>query len=56
MAYPGGSAAARLLGLCGFHPPGYGCLSLERVVCCQVEDSATEPITCPEESFPVPCF
>jgi hypothetical protein len=32
------------------------CLSLERVMFCQVQDSATEPITCPEESFRVRVF
>jgi len=56
MANPGGSAAASVLGLWVFLiPPGYGCLSLERVVCCQVEDSATESITSLEESFRALC-
>ena len=55
MADLGGSASARLLGLWIRIPPGCVCLSLERVVCCQVEDSATEPITWPEESYRVLC-
>jgi hypothetical protein len=35
------SAATRLLGSWVRIPPGYGCLSLVSVVCCQVEVSAT---------------
>ena len=35
------SAAARLLGLWVRIPPGHECLSVVRVVCCQVEISAT---------------
>ena len=35
------SAAARLLRLWVRIPPGYGCLSVASVVCCQVEVSAT---------------
>jgi hypothetical protein len=36
-----GSAAARLLGLRVRISPGYGCLSVVSVVCCQVEVCAT---------------
>ena len=35
-----GSAATHLLGLRVRIQPGHGCLSLENVVCCQVEVSA----------------
>jgi hypothetical protein len=35
------SEAARFLGLRNGIPPGYGCLSLVSVVCCQAEVSAT---------------
>ena len=35
------STAARLLRLWVRIPPGYGCLSVGNVVCCQVEVSAT---------------
>jgi len=36
------STAARLLRLWIRIPPGHGCLSVVRVVCCQVEVSATD--------------
>jgi len=37
----GGSSVVRFLGMWFRIPPGYGCLSRESVVCCQVEASAS---------------
>jgi len=49
------SAAARLLRSWVRIPQWHGCFSVVSVVCCQVEVSANELITCPEESYRLWC-
>jgi hypothetical protein len=46
-----GSAASRLLELLVRIPPGYWCLSVVSVVCCQERDLCDELITGSEESY-----